>query len=159
MREWLVAGGLLVGPEGLLLVQNRRRNGSLDWSTPGGVIDEGETLLGGLTREVLEETGLVVSAWDALAYEVEVEFTDLEMHLRVEAHVAAGWSGSLVVDDPDGIVIDAGFLPEKQAVARVQDAPLWVAEPLCTWLGGCLPQLFRYTVSGNDAGSMEARRR
>ena len=74
MRDWLVAGGLLRGSDGVLLVQNERRNGSLDWSTPGGVIDEGETLLQGLTREVHEETGLVVAGWDALAYEVEVDF-------------------------------------------------------------------------------------
>ena len=39
MREWLVAGGLVESHDGLLLVQNRRRDGSLDWSPPGGVID------------------------------------------------------------------------------------------------------------------------
>ena len=29
-------------PTGVLLVQNRRRNGRLDWTPPGGVIDDGE---------------------------------------------------------------------------------------------------------------------
>ena len=28
------------GPEGVLLVKNRRRNGRHDWSPPGGVIDD-----------------------------------------------------------------------------------------------------------------------
>src|SRR5205823_11367271 len=41
VREWLVAGGLVENHDGLLLVQNRRRDGSLDWSPPGGVIDVG----------------------------------------------------------------------------------------------------------------------
>ena len=41
MRRWTVGGALVLGPEGLLLVANRRKNGSIDWSTPGGVIDEG----------------------------------------------------------------------------------------------------------------------
>jgi len=53
VREWLVAGGIIEGPDGILLVQNRRRDGSLDWSTPGGVIEvhEGESVVDGLTRE------------------------------------------------------------------------------------------------------------
>ena len=38
-HEWTVAGAVLEHGDGLLLVCNQRRNGSLDWSTPGGVID------------------------------------------------------------------------------------------------------------------------
>ena len=49
----------------LLLVHNLRRSGRTDWSTPGGVIDAGATLLPGLTREVEDETGLRGTAWDA----------------------------------------------------------------------------------------------
>ena len=54
MRDWVVAGAVIEGADGLLLVRNRRRDGSEDWSPPGGVIDEGETILEGLTREVAE---------------------------------------------------------------------------------------------------------
>ena len=32
MHEWTVAGGLIEGPQGVLLVRNRRRNGRFDWS-------------------------------------------------------------------------------------------------------------------------------
>ena len=39
MRDWLVGGAVIEGPAGLLLVRNRRRDGSFDWSPPGGVID------------------------------------------------------------------------------------------------------------------------
>ncbi len=57
MRDWVVGGALILSDEGVLLVQNRRRNGTHDWTPPGGVIDEGESLIEGLTREVQEETG------------------------------------------------------------------------------------------------------
>ena len=71
------------------------------------MIDEGETVLDGLTREVEEETGLVVTRWAGPVYEVEVEAPGLGWHLRVEAHVAVDFAGDLRVDDPDGIVVDA----------------------------------------------------
>ena len=43
MRDWVVGGALILSDEGVLLVQNRRRNGSHDWTPPGGVIDDGES--------------------------------------------------------------------------------------------------------------------
>ena len=42
MRRWSVASGLLESDGRLLLVANRRRSGAVDWSPPGGVIDDGE---------------------------------------------------------------------------------------------------------------------
>ena len=45
MRDWLVGGGIVTSERGLLLVQNRRRDGREDWTPPGGVIDPGETLI------------------------------------------------------------------------------------------------------------------
>ncbi|MBA3281516.1 MAG: NUDIX hydrolase, partial [Acidimicrobiia bacterium] len=82
MREWLVAGAVIEGPDGLLLVQNRRRDGRLDWSPPGGVIDPGESVIAGLTREVAEETGLVVSSWLGPIYEIDAVAPDLGWRLR-----------------------------------------------------------------------------
>jgi ADP-ribose pyrophosphatase len=37
-----------------------------EWTVPGGMLEIGETLRGGVEREVLEETGLVVKAGDVL---------------------------------------------------------------------------------------------
>jgi 8-oxo-dGTP diphosphatase len=136
LRRWMVGGGVLRRDDELLLVQNRRRNGSLDWSTPGGVIDAGESVVEGLSREVHEETGLVISGWTNLAYRVEVTFPDQGWHLFVESHVAGPWSGSLVLDDPDGIVVDARFVDMSSVAEHLEMAPVWVREPLVSWLGG-----------------------
>jgi 8-oxo-dGTP diphosphatase len=136
VREWLVAGGLVESQDGLLLVQNRRRDGSLDWSPPGGVIDVtgGESVRGGLTREVDEETGLVVDEWAGPVYQVEALAERLGWLLRVEVHLAVSYSGELAINDPDGIVIDARFVPWDAAELHLEGCRPWVAEPLVAWL-------------------------
>jgi 8-oxo-dGTP diphosphatase len=134
MRDWVVGGALIVSDAGLLLVQNRRRNGSHDWTPPGGVIDEGESLIEGLTREVEEETGLRVTEWAGPVYEVRCEAPDLGWRLRVEAHVAVTYEGELRVDDPDGIVVDAQFVDVGSCAGHLHGGHPWVCEPLSDWL-------------------------
>jgi len=152
VKSWLVAGAVIEGPSGLLLVANRRRNGEVDWSTPGGVIDEGEGVLEGLAREVTEETGLVVAEWDGLLYGIDVAAPDLGWNLRVEVHRAAVAEGDLVVDDPDGIVIDAAYVPVGDCEGRLAASQPWVREPLAAWLGQrwLVARDFRYHVAGGD---------
>ena len=55
-----MGGGLVVVNNQLLLTANRRRQGMLEWTPPGGVIDDGESVMEGIAREVLEETGFRV---------------------------------------------------------------------------------------------------
>jgi len=138
MRRFTVAGGLLRAPletgEALLLVCNRRRDGRVDWTPPGGIVDKGETMLVGLSREVTEETSLTVASWSDRAYTVEVEFVGRDLHLTAEVFEATGWDGELHVDDPDGVVVDARFLDLTAAKRHLSSAPLWVREPLSDWL-------------------------
>lgn len=150
LRHWQVAGGVLVDRRGLLLVQNKRRNGEVDWSTPGGVVDPGESAIEGLTREVAEETGIHVSGWDGPIYRVEVLAPDAGFFLTVEAHRAATFAGSVVIDDPDGIVIGAEFVDVGDAGHRLDGAPPWVAEPLLAHLvdGVADGRVFRFRVDG-----------
>src|SRR5262245_5690491 len=115
MREWTVAGGLVETEAGVLLVRNQRRGGYEDWSTPGGVIDADDaSLLDGLTREVEEETGLRVRAWTGPLYEVHAYAPDMGWRMRCEVHLADGYDGELHVDDPDGIVVAAEFVPRAE---------------------------------------------
>lgn len=135
IREWTVAGGLLETPEGLLLVRNQRRGGFEDWSTPGGVIDDDDAdLLTGLTREVEEETGLRVTEWSGPLYEVHATAPDMGWRMRCEVHLARAFDGTLTVDDPDGIVVEAVFVPTHDCADRLASCAPWVREPLAAWL-------------------------
>ncbi len=148
----MVAGGLIEGPEGLLLVRNRRRDGSLDWSPPGGVVDvaAGEAITSGLSREVEEETGLVVEDWAGPVYQVETEAVTLGWRLRVEVHRARSYSGEVRIADPDGIVVDARFVPAEECSEHVSLGHRWVWEPLAAWLDERWEgeRSYRYRVDG-----------
>ena len=155
MREWLVAGGLVEHDGCLLLVQNRRRDGSLDWTPPGGVIEvhDGEDVVDGLTREVEEETGILVLEWDGPLWRVEAEAPGMGWALQVEVHRAIRWLGDLRVgDDPDGIVVAAGFVAPEDCGDRLVGSSPWVCEPLAAWLAGATEPLWRYHLEGERPG-------
>ena len=123
--------------DGLLLVRNQRRNGATDWSTPGGVIDATDaTLLAGLAREVEEETGLRRHRVGRPALRGARRSREgLGWSMRCEVHRALAFEGALLVDDPDGIVVDAAFAAADVSAPTCSTlcAP-WVREPLADWL-------------------------
>jgi len=152
VRAWTVAGGLIEQDGRLLLVQNLRRDGSLDWTTPGGVVDPGEEVLEALSREVEEETGLSVTGWEGPVWEVEAEAPDMGWTLRVEVHRATGFEGTIAVDDPDGIVVDVAWhdLPGCHDCLSTSWIP--AREPMLAWLGErwLEPRVYRYRIDGVD---------
>ena len=163
LREWTVAGGLIETDSGVLLVRNQRRGGFEDWSTPGGVIDDDDDdLLAGLTREVAEETGLIVREWQGPLYEVRAHAPDMGWRMRCEVHLAVGFEGELHVDDPDGIVVEARFVPHLECDAHLEGCAPWVREPLSAWLRERWePRAgrgFDYEVNGTTRDSMQVVR-
>lgn len=152
MRAWTVAGGLIEQDGRLLLVRNLRRDGSTDWSTPGGVVDPGEELIEALQREVEEETGLSVTGWEGPLWHVEAEAPDMGWTLRVEVHRATGFAGDIALEDPDGIVVDAAWLDLDGCHEHLATAWIPAREPMLAWLGERWqePRRFRYRVQGRD---------
>ena len=157
VHQWTVGGGLILGDEGLLLVRNRRRDGSHDWSPPGGVIEAGESLVDGLTREVVEETGVEVLGWDGPVYEVHVDAPDMGWRAHIEVHMARSYHGDVRIDDPDGIVVDAAWVQPGSCEEQLAGCRRWVSEPLLTWLDASVvgttpwpPRAFRYHLAGRD---------
>lgn len=160
MHEWQVAGALVESDGGLLLVRNVRRGGHEDWSTPGGVIDDSDdSVLAGLTREVEEETGLVVNQWEGPLYEVEAVAVDLGWHMRCEVHRAVEFEGEVRIADPDGIVVEAAFVPLREAISVLASCHRWVGEPLGEWLaepwGPADARRFRYEVRGQTREALD----
>lgn len=151
-----------IEPSAILLVHNRRRGGVSDWTPPGGVIDHGETLLSGLTREVVEETGLSVLRWATEPlYEIEADAPGLGWRLRVEVHLAMEVEGSLRTGtDPDGIVVAADVVAVDDCESRLGDAHPWVREPLMEWVAErwSSTRRFRYVVEGTDPARLQIAR-
>lgn len=160
MRYWSVAGGVLEDERGLLLVANKRPDGRVDWTTPGGVVDRGETPIDALRREITEETGLSVRRFDRRLWTVAVDFVDMNMHLDVEVHRAESWTGEIVVADPDGIVTEVEFVDRSTAERKLGSSAGWVAEPIRAWLaapwaGG---REFSFRAIGTDPATLRSER-
>lgn len=161
MREWLVAGAVIEREDRLLLVENQRFDGRRDWTPPGGVIDPGEDLEQGLTREVHEETGLEVTRWAERLYRIRAEAPDLGWVLSVEVHLAAEVIGDLRIGgDPDGIVIGADWVDPQRCATRLDGAHRWVREPLLEWVSGrhLGPDTYHYRVLGVEPAALSVER-
>jgi 8-oxo-dGTP diphosphatase len=163
MREWTVGGALIRHGTGLVMVANRRRDGSIDWTPPGGVIDQGESIQEGLAREVLEETGLVVQDFHGLAYRVEVSAPGLGWQMRVEAWEVAV-DGEILIADPDGIVQHVQRMERDEAHTHIRGGAPWIHVPIGDWLDGvCGASIvdtvgYRFRVDGADRATSTAVR-
>ena len=73
-------------------------------------MEEGESALAGLAREVNEETGIIVRDWSGPLYSVETAAPDMGWDLRVEVYRALDWHGELATQAALARFIDEGLL-------------------------------------------------
>lgn len=58
-KHWVSVAAAIVDGDRLLAIRRRDND---KWEPPGGTLEPGETIIAGLRREVLEETGLTVES-------------------------------------------------------------------------------------------------
>ena len=157
MRAWRVASAVIENDGQILLVENRRADGRVDWSMPGGVIEEDEDPMFGLHREVLEETGLVIELWGPLLWTTFAKSESMGFTLVAETYIAhAIASTTIAIDDPDGIVTDARWFPLDEALVALESTWVPTRQPLCGWLGErwMEPRTFDYSVEGDRGAGL-----
>ncbi len=156
MRAWRVASAVIENDGQILLVENRRADGRVDWSMPGGVIEENEDSIGGLQREVLEETGLVVELWGPLLWTTFATSESMGFNLVAETYIAHAVGGEIAIDDPDGIVTACRYFSLDDAIAALEATWVPTREPLLGWLGErwLEPRTFDYSVEGNSGDGL-----
>jgi hypothetical protein len=77
-------------------------------------------------------------------------------------HLAVAFDGELRVDDPDGIVVEARFVPPHLCDEQLTSCMPWVREPLTEWLKERWEpherRGFDYEVNGSSRESMRVVR-
>lgn len=83
VRPLVGIGALIIEGDAVLLVKRAREPQKGRWSLPGGLLKVGETVLEGVRREVMEETGLIV---EPLQFFTVFERIERDEQGRVEYH-------------------------------------------------------------------------
>jgi 8-oxo-dGTP diphosphatase len=145
MRELQIAAAIVRRGDELLMVRQAGPGEEPAWTVPGGRIEPGEFVTDALVREVREETGIAVLDPGRLAFLAQVDERRNGWFATVWTWDVAAWEGDVAIDDPDGYVLEAAWLPLADALdhlSRISWQPLTVA-----YLRGELP-----------AGSLSLRR-
>ncbi|BCJ26785.1 DNA mismatch repair protein MutT [Actinocatenispora sera] len=154
MRRIAAVAGILVRDDRLLLVRQQFRVRGF-WSLPGGTVEDGESLLAALSRELVEETGLRPGPVVRLAHVTELCTPSFLSTAHV--FVVAGWSAvDGFAGDPAGEVVASEFVPLSTARERIATLPFpAMREPLLGYLSGDTDRFYSYVADGSLT---EARR-
>ena len=156
----------------VLLVANKRTDGRIKWSLPGGSVHGGESLLKRLVKEVGEETGIEVINWsEELIHTslIKKRGTRNDHDLFVEVHQAVDWTWregeATEATDPEDLLrfedeersgeclgAVAGFFSDFSPDGSiVRNLRRYIREPILDWrsLGLERPRHYEYLVTGH----------
>lgn len=123
----MVVGGIIRRGDAILLVHERTLGGEGpdQWVLPGGRLEPGELLDAAVRREVEEETGLKVTSVGSLAFGSQHYALGRDqplLFLAFHAAVDAVPDGPFHPNDPDGLILEARFVPISEAIPLVLSA-------------------------------------
>lgn len=129
------------------------------WSLPGGVIEENESILTGLAREIFEETGISTRRFGTLALVIELRTAGLLSIANV--FEVDEWEATIghVPADPAGEVIRTQFLSIPEAIHLLSELPWsFMSEPIIEYLMGSGSQFYSYSAPAGSNNPASARR-
>ncbi|MUN40456.1 NUDIX domain-containing protein [Actinomadura sp. NEAU-AAG5] len=122
MTSGIIVSAIVEHDGQLLMVREQHPGEAAQWVLPGGLAEPGELVHQALVREVREETGLTVAGPAALAFITQYTVTGepgWDGEWTVFAFATAQPEGRIDVADPDGLVLEAAWVPFEEAVARL----------------------------------------
>jgi 8-oxo-dGTP diphosphatase len=115
-----IVTGLVRSGDTLLMIEQAGPGEEPVWSVPGGRVEPGELVAEALVRELREETGVRVLAPGRLGFSVQVDQRQDGWFATVFSFDVSEWEGELAVDDPDGFVRQAAWVPFPEALDRLE---------------------------------------
>lgn len=124
-RAALVVGGVARRNGEVLLVHEHTLGGAGpdQWVLPGGRVERGELFDAAVRREVQEESGYTVRSVGALAFGTQQYVPGYdEPLLWLAFNVELSTDEPSAPDDPDGLIMEARFVPNAEAVNLILES-------------------------------------
>ena len=107
--------------EVLLVEQKAKYDSKPNWMLPGGRLEEGESILNSLKRELLEETGLNLISIDSFAYTIQIlDLKKLSM-FNVNVFEVSVEQKKIKPQDPDEEILQAAYCTASEAISKLKN--------------------------------------
>lgn len=147
MRRFNVVSAIITDDDWMLLVKQRRPDrvrqpvyqgdeSAYFWGFPGGKVEQGETTVQGLSREIHEETGLIIpSITETPVLTCVYGDNDRTWECSVTGFHLNHPVSELSFKDPDNEVIEPCWFRRADAIAHIERIPwLSMREPILHYL-------------------------